>query len=105
MLQEIKKNRHFYKWFKNNVNVASLFTVLSGTNPEILNILSSQVAGIMIFNAPISEETQLYIFWISFIGLLFDDVPRFIIQVCKFLTLFVIHYYIKTKISSNFKYI
>ncbi|CAB5193391.1 unnamed protein product [Rhizophagus irregularis] len=81
MLQEIKKNRYFYEWFKNNTNVASLFTVLSGTNLEMLNILSSQVAGIMFFNAPISKDTQFYIFWGCFIGLFIDDVPRFIIQV------------------------
>ncbi|CAG8651341.1 11325_t:CDS:10 [Rhizophagus irregularis] len=81
MLQEIKKNRDFYGWFKNNVDMASLFTILSGTNIEMLNILSSQVAGIILFNAPISEETQFDIFWGSFIGLFIGDIPRFIIQV------------------------
>ncbi|CAB4493243.1 unnamed protein product [Rhizophagus irregularis] len=81
MLQEIKKNRDFYGWFKNNVDMASLFTILSGTNLEMLNILSSQVAGIMLFNAPISEETQFYIFWGNFIGLFIGDIPQFIIQV------------------------
>ncbi|POG62799.1 hypothetical protein GLOIN_2v1692961, partial [Rhizophagus irregularis DAOM 181602=DAOM 197198] len=49
----------------------------------MLNILSSQVAGIILFNAPISEETQFDIFWGSFIGLFIGDIPRFIIQVCK----------------------
>ncbi|CAB4382853.1 unnamed protein product [Rhizophagus irregularis] len=81
MLQEIKKNRYFYKWFKNNVDIASLFTILSGANLEMLNILSSQVAGIMLFNAPLSKVTQFYIFWGSFIGFFINDVPRFIIQV------------------------
>ncbi|CAB4493246.1 unnamed protein product [Rhizophagus irregularis] len=56
MLQEIKKNRDFYGWFKNNVDMASLFTILS-------------------------EETQFDIFWGSFIGLFIGDIPRFIIQV------------------------
>ncbi|CAB4403043.1 unnamed protein product [Rhizophagus irregularis] len=81
MLQEIKKNRYFYEWFKNNVDIASLFTILSGANLEMLNILSSQVAGIMLFNAPLSKVTQFYIFWGSFIGFFINDVPRFIIQV------------------------
>ncbi|PKC56756.1 hypothetical protein RhiirA1_473545 [Rhizophagus irregularis] len=81
MLQEIKKNRYFYEWFKNNVDIASLFTILSGANLEMLNILSSQVAGIMLFNAPLSEVIQFYIFWGSFIGFFINDVPRFIIQV------------------------
>ncbi|CAG8750276.1 7136_t:CDS:10, partial [Rhizophagus irregularis] len=80
MLQEIKKNRYFYEWFKNNVDIASLFTILSGANLEMLNILSSQVAGIMLFNAPLSEVIQFYIFWGSFIGFFINDVPRFIIQ-------------------------
>ncbi|CAB4382861.1 unnamed protein product [Rhizophagus irregularis] len=56
MLQEIKKNRDFYGWFKNNVDMASLFTILS-------------------------EETQFDIFWGSFIGLFIGDIPQFIIQV------------------------
>ncbi|RIA88249.1 hypothetical protein C1645_826666 [Glomus cerebriforme] len=80
ILREIKKNRHFYKWFKNNTNIAVLFTILASTDLEMLNILSSQVAGIMLFSASISKKTQSYIFWGSLIGFFIEDIPRFIIQ-------------------------
>jgi hypothetical protein len=46
-------------------------------------MLSSQVAGIMIFNAPISEKTQSHIFWGSLFGFFIEDIPQFIIQVSK----------------------
>jgi hypothetical protein len=83
MLQEIKQNGYFYEWFKNKTNIASVFTILAGINLEVLNILSSQVAGIILFSAPISGKTELYIFWGSFIGFFIEDVPRFVIQVCE----------------------
>ncbi|GES98507.1 glycosyltransferase family 2 protein [Rhizophagus clarus] len=81
ILREIKKNRYFYGWFKNNTHIATLFTILASIDLEMLNILSSQVAGVMLFSAPISEKMRLYIFLGSFIGFFIDDIPRFIIQV------------------------
>lgn len=83
VLQEITKNKNFYKWFKNNTSIVALFTILAGTDIEILNILTSQVAGIMIFNAPISVKAESYIFWGSFLGLFIEDIPQLIIQVSK----------------------
>ncbi|CAG8517544.1 16437_t:CDS:10 [Funneliformis mosseae] len=81
ILQEITKNKDFYEWFKNNTNIAVLFTILAGADLEVLNILSSEVAGIMIFSAPITKIAQYYIFWGSFLGFLIEDIPQFIIQV------------------------
>jgi hypothetical protein len=62
ILHEITRNKSFYQWFKLNTNIAALFTILAGTDLEVLKILSSQVAGIMLFNAPLSEKAQSYIF-------------------------------------------
>ncbi|RIA81069.1 hypothetical protein C1645_837559 [Glomus cerebriforme] len=81
ILQEITKSKDFYKWFKNNTNIAAIFTILAGIDIEVLNVLSSQVAGIMLFNAPFSEKPQSYIFWGSLIGLFIKDIPQFIIKV------------------------
>ena len=81
MLQEIKRNRHFYEWFKHKTYISALFTVLASANLEVLNILSSEVAGIMSFSAPISENAASYIFWGSVVGFVIKDIPRFIIQV------------------------
>jgi hypothetical protein len=88
ILREITKNRYFYKWFKNNTNIAVLTTILASANLEALNMLSSQVAGIMIFNAPISEKTQSYIFWGSLFGFFIEDIPQFIIRVSKKIRIF-----------------
>ncbi len=81
ILQEIKQNKVFYEWFKNNTNIASIFTILASVDIGVLNILSSKVAGIMVFNAPISKKTRSYIFLGSVLGFFIEDIPQFIIQV------------------------
>ncbi|CAG8611327.1 11792_t:CDS:1, partial [Funneliformis caledonium] len=80
ILQEITQNISFYEWFRNNINTAILFTILAGADLEVINILSSEVAGIMLFSAPIEKRTQSYIFWGSLLGFLIEDIPQFIIQ-------------------------
>ncbi|GBC09383.1 hypothetical protein RclHR1_08810002 [Rhizophagus clarus] len=81
ILREIKRNRRFYVWFRNKTDMATLFTILASIDLEVLNILSSQIGGAMLFSAPISEKMQMYIFWGSFIGFFIKGIPRFIIQV------------------------
>ncbi|CAB5193399.1 unnamed protein product [Rhizophagus irregularis] len=81
ILKEITQNETFYNWFKLNTNIAALFTILASADLEVLDTLSSQVAGIKLFNAPISEKTQSYIFWGSLVGLFIEDIPQFIIQI------------------------
>lgn len=83
ILKEITRNESFYNWFKLNTNIAALFTILASADLEVLDTLSSQVGGIKLFNAPMSEKTQLYIFWGSLVGLFIEDIPQFIIQVCN----------------------
>ncbi|CAG8740287.1 17059_t:CDS:2, partial [Rhizophagus irregularis] len=80
ILKEITRNESFYNWFKLNTNIAALFTILASADLEVLDTLSSQVGGIKLFNAPMSEKTQLYIFWGSLVGLFIEDIPQFIIQ-------------------------
>ncbi|PKY28185.1 hypothetical protein RhiirB3_416790 [Rhizophagus irregularis] len=81
ILKEITRNESFYSWFKINTNIAALFTILASADLEVLDTLSSQVGGIKLFNAPISEKTQLYIYWGSLVGLFIEDIPQFIIQI------------------------
>jgi hypothetical protein len=96
ILHEITRNKSFYQWFKLNTNIAALFTILAGTDLEALKTLSSQVAGIMLFNAPLSEKVQSYIFWGSLIGFFIEEIPQFIIQVCE------LYFYLKNLIKKNF---
>src|SRR3954465_2930955 len=100
ILQEITRNESFYKWFKLNTSIAALFTILAGADLEILKTLSSQVGGIMLFNAPISEKAQSYIFWGSLIGFFIEDSPQFIIQVCN-LYFFYLKIFNKKKVFLN----
>jgi len=81
ILQEITRNESFYEWFKRNTNIAALFTILAGADLEVLKTLSSQVAGIMLFNAPMSEKSRSHIFWGSLVGLFIEDIPQFVIQI------------------------
>ncbi len=62
ILREIKQNKVFYEWFKNNTNIASLFTIFASTNIGVLNILSSKVAGIMVFSSYVQKNSIFYIF-------------------------------------------
>ncbi|GBB90932.1 hypothetical protein RclHR1_01800017 [Rhizophagus clarus] len=83
VLREIIKNKAFYKWFRNNTSIAALFTILAGADVEVLNILSSQIAGVMMLNAPFSDKAGSYIFWGSFLKFFIEDIPQLIIQVSK----------------------
>jgi len=82
LIQEIKHNHDFNKWCKKRELIISLFTVLSCADVEILNILSSEIAGLSIFFAPqLSENFTILIFLASCINIFLEDIPQFVIQV------------------------
>jgi len=60
LIQEIKHNHDFNEWCKKRELAISIFTVLSCADVEILNILSSEIAGLSIFFAPQLSENLLY---------------------------------------------
>src|SRR6266511_398223 len=82
LIHEIKHNHDFNKWCKKRELIISLFTVLSCADVEILNILSSEIAGLSIFFAPqLSEKFIILIFLASCINVFLEDIPQFVIQV------------------------
>ncbi len=74
-------NNQFHDWFKLNSAIASIFTVLSATNIELLKILSSNFIRLNIFSAIYSTKTQTLLFWLGILNFIIEDVPQFIIQV------------------------
>ena len=68
------------------LSITSIFTVLGGAEIEALNVLHSRFAGIKAFDAPISQTTKNYIFWLSVIGVFTKDIPKFAIQVSNILS-------------------
>jgi len=63
-----------------HTTIASFFTVLAITDIEALTILSSRFAGMKCFCAKISGRTRKYIWWLSLVSLLLEDLPQLVIQ-------------------------
>ncbi|CAG8569410.1 695_t:CDS:2 [Diversispora eburnea] len=74
------KSKDFRVWFTQNEKAASVFTVLSSADIEILSILNSNLAGFKIFQAPISIKGKNRIFWVSCLTVFVEDIPQMIIQ-------------------------
>ena len=81
IIYENFNNDEFNNWFKKNTIVASIFTLLSSTNIETLNILCSKFAGLDLFSTKFLERSELTVFWFSVINFIAEDIPQFGIQV------------------------
>jgi hypothetical protein len=73
--------KEFFLWFTENNKITSIFTILAGTDIEVLSILHSNLAGFKKFQAPFSDSSILMIFWISSLNIFIEDIPQFVIQV------------------------
>jgi hypothetical protein len=71
----------FYEYFVKNTTIVSICSVIAGVDIKALQFLSSKIAGLDIFSAKFSENTENYIFWCAFTGFLIEDIPQFGIQV------------------------
>ncbi|PKB96632.1 hypothetical protein RhiirA5_385215 [Rhizophagus irregularis] len=91
IISENFKHDNFKEWLKKNSIVASIFTLFSATNVEVLNILSSKIGGFKMFSANFMDNTISIIFWSSIVNFVVKDIPQFGIQV----------YYITHIISYN----
>ncbi|PKY15344.1 hypothetical protein RhiirB3_427529 [Rhizophagus irregularis] len=91
IISENFKHDNFKEWLKKNSIVASIFTLFSATNVEVLNILSSKIGGFKMFSANFMDNTISIIFWSSIVNFVVKDIPQFGIQV----------YYITHVISYN----
>ena len=93
----------FQKWFELNPVITSVFTLLSATNIEVLNILTSKFAGLSMFSAKFSYKTKKLIFWFAILNFIVEDIPQFIIQVWYYLSIRIENKQVKF-INTNFAY-
>jgi len=77
--------RIFRIYVLSNTKIAAAgVVILAITDIEALTILSSKRAGLRSLSAKITTRTQRYIYWLSVIGLIIEDIPQFIIQAIYF---------------------
>ena len=81
MRDELKNNAPFYNWFKDNILVSVVIIMLSWVDIGALLIISSGIFGSERFQAPLSKKSKSIIFWGGIIGIMFEDIPQFVIQV------------------------
>ncbi|RHZ82308.1 hypothetical protein Glove_109g323 [Diversispora epigaea] len=81
VISDENKSKTFFDWFTKHEKVASLFTVISSADIEVLSILHSNAAGFKFFQAPISTNGKNRIFWASCLTVFIEDMPQVIIQI------------------------
>ncbi|CAG8441094.1 7681_t:CDS:10 [Ambispora gerdemannii] len=81
LFSEISTNENFHEWFQKFTKPAALFTLLASSDVELLTILTSQIAGLSIFSATLSDRAHHWIFWVSSCNLIIEDIPQLIIQI------------------------
>lgn len=74
-------NNNYLVWFKNNSQTAAIITILCGGDITALKLLSSNLAGFELFNAPLSEKAEKYIYYGGILNTFLEDLPQLIIQV------------------------
>nr|CAG8468062.1 3373_t:CDS:10 [Entrophospora candida] len=87
---EIKSNREFAKWFQKYSRIASVITILSSADVEMLEILDSKIFNLQVFSAPLSSQQrglkhQSLFFYGGMMNLFIEDIPQFIIQIIYYL--------------------
>ncbi|CAG8671683.1 14386_t:CDS:10 [Rhizophagus irregularis] len=80
IIYENFKHDKFKEWLKKNSIVASIFTLFSATNVEVLNVLTSKIGGFKMFSATFKKNTISTIFWLSVTNFIVKDIPQFGIQ-------------------------
>ncbi|CAJ0887766.1 5268_t:CDS:10 [Entrophospora sp. SA101] len=88
--KEIKSNREFAKWFQKYSRIASVITILSSADVEMLEILDSKIFNLQVFSAPLSSQQrglkhQSLFFYGGMMNLFIEDIPQFIIQIIYYL--------------------
>ncbi|POG79002.1 hypothetical protein GLOIN_2v1531351, partial [Rhizophagus irregularis DAOM 181602=DAOM 197198] len=73
-------NPSFNKWVKESPTLSSMCTLFSAIDIQILNTLSSDLFGLIIFSAPFTQRSKKIMLWGVFIIIFVEDIPQIIIQ-------------------------
>ncbi|CAG8519778.1 9049_t:CDS:2 [Ambispora gerdemannii] len=81
ILSENSRNDKFNSWFRRYPQIAAAATLFASGDIVILNVLTSQVAGLLAFSATFSERAEAIIFITSILNLIINHIPQFIIRI------------------------
>ncbi|GBC21452.2 hypothetical protein GLOIN_2v1885764 [Rhizophagus irregularis DAOM 181602=DAOM 197198] len=79
-VSEMAMNPSFNKWVKESPTLSSMCTLFSAIDIQILNTLSSDLFGLKIFSAPLTQRSKKIMLWGVFISIFVEDIPQIIIQ-------------------------
>ena len=80
-ITECMDNENYLVWFNNNSQPVAIITILCGGDISALKLLSSNLAGFELFNAPLSKKAEKIIYYVGILNTLLMDLPQLIIQV------------------------
>ncbi|UZO02582.1 uncharacterized protein OCT59_021061 [Rhizophagus irregularis] len=83
-LSEVATNPMFYTWFSELPTLLSICTIFSAIDVLAINTLTSNLFGLKVFSAPLSQRSRNIILWGSFINIFAEDIPQLIIQILYF---------------------
>jgi hypothetical protein len=78
---ELSTNPPFVTWFNECPTLSSAFTLFSAVDARVLNILSSDLFGLKIFSAPLTQRSRKIMFYGSILNIFIEDVPQLMIQI------------------------
>ncbi|GET60513.1 hypothetical protein GLOIN_2v1885764 [Rhizophagus irregularis DAOM 181602=DAOM 197198] len=84
LLSEVAMNPTFHTWFSELPTLLSICTIFSAIDILAINTLTSNLFGLKIFSAPLSQRSRDIILWGSFINIFAEDIPQLIIQILYF---------------------
>ncbi|RGB33837.1 hypothetical protein C1646_788107 [Rhizophagus diaphanus] len=79
-VSEMAMNPLFNNWVKESPTLSSMCTLFSAIDIQILNTLSSDLFGLKIFSAPLTQRSKKIMLWDVFINIFVEDIPQIIIQ-------------------------
>ncbi|GBC21434.1 uncharacterized protein OCT59_005050 [Rhizophagus irregularis] len=79
-VSEMAMNPSFNKWVKESPTLSSMGTLFSAIDIQILNTLSSDLFGLRIFSAPLTQRSKKIMLWGVIINIFVEDIPQIIIQ-------------------------
>jgi len=80
-ITECISNKNYLVWFKNNSQPAAIITILCGGDISVLKLLSSNLSGFELFNAPLSKNAEKLIYYGGILNTFLEDLLQLIIQV------------------------
>ena len=63
-VSEVAMNPTFYTWFSELPTLLSICTIFSAINIQAINTLTSNLFGLEVFSAPLSQRSRKIILWV-----------------------------------------